>query len=154
MKKNNTSFYRLRQTRQRFLDLIEGLEQEQLEMIPQGFSNNILWNFGHVIATQQLLCYGRSNVAMPIAQEFIDLYRKGTAPNGNLNASELEEMKALAMSSVDQMEKDYEAGIFQTYSEYQTSYGILLKDLEEAIDFVCVHEALHLGYAMAQRKCI
>ncbi|MFT7612776.1 MAG: hypothetical protein ACI9J3_001742, partial [Parvicellaceae bacterium] len=40
------------------------------------------------------------------------------------------------------------------FTEYTTSYNITLKTVEEAIAFSNMHEALHLGYAMAIKKAL
>jgi len=44
---------RLKKTRIFLLDLIKDLTTEQLNEIPKGFNNNIIWNLGHLIASQQ-----------------------------------------------------------------------------------------------------
>ena len=49
-----------RKTRQNVLRLIDGMGPEQLNKIPEGHSNNIIWHVGHILATQQLLTYGLS----------------------------------------------------------------------------------------------
>lgn len=148
------SIERLRQTRQNFLDLVNDHSLDQLNTIPNGYSNNMLWNFGHAIATQQLLIYGRAEVPFTVSEDLIDRYRKGTAPNGVCAQSELDQLKNLAIETVDQMEKDIVEGKFTHYKDYLTSYGIQLDTLEDALEFITVHEALHYGYAMAQRKSL
>jgi uncharacterized damage-inducible protein DinB len=42
--------------RQRILDEISHLSVEQLNKVPTGFNNNIIWNLGHMIAAQQGIC--------------------------------------------------------------------------------------------------
>ena len=37
---------------------------EQLNAVPEGFNNNILWNIAHTMVTHQLLMYKRSGLAM------------------------------------------------------------------------------------------
>lgn len=33
--------------------ILENYSLKQLNMIPKGFSNNLIWNIGHIIVTQQ-----------------------------------------------------------------------------------------------------
>jgi hypothetical protein len=40
-------------SRKKYLELIENYSLEQLNKIPQGFSNNLVWNLGHIIVSQQ-----------------------------------------------------------------------------------------------------
>lgn len=148
------TFSILKQTRSNFLALVEGLSLEQLNRIPDGCSNNIAWNFGHIIVTQQLLCYTVPGFEAKIPQELIDRYRKGTKPEGAIDAAELEQLKQLLTSMLDALVKDYNNGFFTSYKTYMSSYGVELNSIEDAIQFLTVHEGLHLGYAMALRKLV
>ena len=44
----NLHIDKLKKSRKLTLKVIEGLTIEQLNKIPTGFSNNIIWNFCHV----------------------------------------------------------------------------------------------------------
>jgi hypothetical protein len=35
--------------RMQFVHLLNGLTIEQLNKIPEGFNNNLIWNFGHLL---------------------------------------------------------------------------------------------------------
>jgi hypothetical protein len=144
----------LRQTRQNYLSILETLTTEQLLTIPAGFKNNILWNLGHTIVVQNLLTYGRADLAIPLEVELIEKYRKGSHPTKHAADSEVEAIKALLTSSVNQLESDLAAGIFKSFNTYPTSYGLTLNSIEDAINFNNAHEALHLGYVMAMRKLV
>jgi hypothetical protein len=141
-----------RQTRANFLSLMNGLSEEQLNHMPTGFNNNMIWNFVHIIVTQQLLTYGLSKLPLNVDSEHVDAFRKGSKPVRLYTMSEIEAFKNLAVSTLDQFERDVEEGKFQTFKTYPTSFGIELKSLEEAIAFNNVHEALHLGYAMSLKR--
>ena len=54
----------LKLTRQYLLNDIKDLTVEQLNEVPAGFNNNIIWNVAHMLATQQGICYeiGRAHV--------------------------------------------------------------------------------------------
>lgn len=56
------------QTRNNFRSLILSLNNDQINQVPEGFSNNIVWNYGHAICTFLLLTYGKTNqvVAMDV----------------------------------------------------------------------------------------
>ncbi len=41
--------------RQLYLAFLEKYSLEQLNYIPEGFSNNLIWNAGHIVASQQKL---------------------------------------------------------------------------------------------------
>jgi hypothetical protein len=127
----------LKTTRTNFLNLLNEFSLEQINQIPQGFSNNLIWNFGHLVVTQQILCYKLSGNKMYISDEVINKYRKGTKPESDATQEEVEELKKLAFDLIDKFEKDYTENktMFDAYSEYPTSYNYTLKSIEDAINF-------------------
>jgi hypothetical protein len=90
----------LLQTRKNLLSLLEGLSPAQMNHIPPGFNNNLAWNLGHVIVTQQLLCYRMSDLACRVPDAMIETYRKGSRPAGSVSEQEIRELKGLALSTI------------------------------------------------------
>ena len=148
-----TEFNHLLATRNNFIQLIDSLTTEQLNKIPEGYSNNIIWNFAHNIVTQQLLCYKLANHKMYIDNEMVDQFKKGTKPTGLVSEKEIAVFKKMAIELIAKIESDYESEIF-SYNSYTTSYNVTLNSIEDAIKFNTVHEGLHLGYAMAMRRLV
>ena len=144
----------LLQTRKNFIELVDGLSIEELNAVPTGFSNNIIWNFAHTLAAQQLLCYKLSGLPMHLEAGFVDAYKKGSKPQGKVSEVEIKKYKEEALFLINRISSDLEAGIFKTYTPYTTSYGTTISNIEQAIKFVNIHEGLHLGYAMALRKAV
>jgi hypothetical protein len=60
----------LRQPRLKILNILESFSLEQLNMIPAGYNNNIIWNLGHMVAAQQGVCYKRAGVETRISDGF------------------------------------------------------------------------------------
>ena len=137
-----------------YLSFLENYSLEQLNKIPEGFSNNLIWNIGHIIATQQGLVYRLSGLPMYISEEMKTAYQKGSYPTGATTQAEVDEIKDLLISLISKTKKDYADGKFTSYSDYTTSTGFNLKSSEEAMEFNNYHEGIHLGCLMAIRKFI
>lgn len=133
---------------------LDNYSLEQLNKIPEGFSNNLIWNIAHVVVTQQLLVYKFSGLFMLISEELADKYRKGTKPGFDATQADVEEIKTLLSKTIDKTEKDYEEGLFKNYQEYPTSTGFVLKNVEDAMMFNNFHEGIHIGVMMSLRKYI
>ena len=144
----------LRITRNNFLKKIEGLSLEQLNVIPEGLNNSIAWNLGHVIVTQQLLCYRLSGLACKVSDEMIDKYRKGTKPTNVTSAAEIEQLKSLMIETIDLLKEDLEKGIFENYKTYPTSFGTTLTSIEDGVVFNNIHEAMHYGNVIVIEKLV
>ncbi len=62
------------------LKFLEGHTLEQLNKVPEGFSNNLIWNIGHIVVVQQMLVYRLSGLPMMISDAMVAKYMKGTKP--------------------------------------------------------------------------
>jgi hypothetical protein len=141
-------------TRQNVINILNNYSEDELNQIPEGYNNNLIWHLGHVIATQQLLCYGLSDVDLAVSRELVDKYRKGTKPESHVSSEEIELLKSLAISSLDAFSQDLNLGKFSDFRSYSTSYGVSLNSLDEAVKFIVAHDALHFGYVMSMRRHI
>ncbi|MCP2028150.1 hypothetical protein L1276_003318 [Flavobacterium sp. HSC-32F16] len=140
--------------REILLKILDNHSLEQLNRIPSGFSNNIIWNVGHCVAAQQTLVYKLSGLPAMVSEDFILKYRKGTKPEGDVSQEEVDEIKKLLSSTLEKTENDFESGLFVDYHEYTTSLGYTLKNIHGALDFNNYHEGVHTGIAMSLRKLV
>jgi hypothetical protein len=143
-----------RTSRKVLSQFIENFSLEQLNAIPEGFNNNLIWNIAHIVVTQQRLVYKFSGLPLRISDEIFEKYKGGTKPNGAVSQSEVEEIRSLLFETIDQTEADFSNAIFNNYQEYTTSIGLTIASIEEAISFNNYHEALHTGVMMSIRKFI
>lgn len=127
---------------------------EQLNKVPEGFNNNIIWNVAHTIVTQQLLVYKLSGLPSVLSDEMIETYRKGTKTERDVTQAEVDEIKGLLFSTVEKNKEDYNNKIFKNYNEYTVSTKSTLTNVEEAIDFNTFHEGIHLGYILALKRSL
>ena len=91
---------------------------------------------------------------MLVADELVEKYKKGTKPEQDATQEEVDLIKSLLFSTVEQMKSDYAANLFQNFTEYPTSTGFILHSVEEAIQFNTFHEGLHIGILMSIRKFV
>jgi hypothetical protein len=141
-------------SRENFISLLHDCSEEELNRVPNGFTNNLIWNFGHVIVTQQLLCYRLAGLDTYLEEEVIQTYRKGSKPERTIDEGEIRQLKALAINTMMLLQEDMKKGIFRNFREYKSSFGVNLHSFEEAIQLNSTHETLHLGYAKALKKMI
>ena len=147
-----STFKTLTTNRNILLSFLEKYPLQQLNLIPADFNNNIIWNIGHVIVVQQRLVYALSNLPMYISDDLLNKYKPGTKPVSAVTPEEVEELKSLLTSLVDNTKNDLAEGKFQTYNELTTSTGFNLASVEDAMAFNNFHEGLHLGYIQSIRK--
>ena len=141
-------------SRKLYLKLLENYSLEQLNKIPEGFSNNLAWNLGHIIVAQQGLVYRLSGLPTYVSDEMTNTYKNGSKPTGTTSQAEIDELKVLLFSLIEKTKEDYANGKFVTYNEYTTGTGFHLASTMEAMNFNNYHEALHFGFMMNIRKFI
>lgn len=133
---------------------IENFSLKQLNTIPEVFSNNLIWNIGHIIVVQQMLVYKLANLPMMVSDEMVEKFKKGTKPEHNVTQEEVDELKVFLFSTLEKTRQDYSENLFQTYNEFTSMSGFTIKSATDAIAFNNYHEALHTGIMMQIRKFI
>lgn len=149
------TFQVLNNTRGIFNDIIKNSSLADLNKIPKGFNNNIIWNIAHVVVSEQLLVYRLSGLDSMLPDHMINTYRKDTKPHGDVSESEVQDIQSLLFSTIKKTKEDYYNGVFKTYNSYTVSTtGNTLSHVDEALQFVAIHEGLHYGYVLALLKAI
>ena len=124
--------------RTQWLNKIADLSTAQLNHIPTGFNNNLAWQMGHVVVSQQILCYKLAGQKFIVEEELIDLYKNGSKPERDFSAAEIAQMKGYFLSTIDQLEIDLNNKIFDNFTPYTISTypGVTLSAVSDSIDFI------------------
>lgn len=133
---------------------IETLSIEQLNKIPDGFKNNIVWNIAHLVVTQQLLYYKLSGLKCAVSEGMIEKFQNGTAPLLAVSQEEFESITAQFLSLPEMLEQDFNNGVFKNYNEYTLSTQLTLNSIEDGIVFNTYHEGIHLGIILQLLKLV
>jgi len=144
----------LKITRLAILNSLAELSTEQLNQVPAGFNNNVIWNLGHMIAAQQGLFYLRAGFEMTVAQHYYDHYKTGSKPESFVSEQEIAELKQVLISSIDAFDADWTAGKFNNSPIFKNRYGVEINNREETLNFVVFHDGLHFGYIMAMKRLV
>jgi len=148
-------FKYIRRNRELFLQLVDSLSIEQLNKIPDGYNNNIAWNFGHIVVSTQSLCYVRTNVKPGIDITFRSKYQKGSKPESFITQEEINLLKQQLVSTIGLVERDVKDNVFQNITPYSTdTYKHEMTTIEEVLTCTLAHDSMHYGYALAQRKLV
>jgi len=119
------------------------------------FKNNIIWNIGHIVVTEQLLLYRLSGLPTMVSDEMIEKYKVGSKPEKFVIQEEVDEISELLFSTIKKTQEDYKNNKFVNYKEYTVSTtGNTLRNIDDAISFALFHEGMHFGYVLALRKLI
>lgn len=141
-----------RSTRKVLAGFLDEYSVDQLNEIPHGFSNNLIWNIAHIVVVQQMLVYKLSGLRMIVSDEMVEKYKRGTRPDGIVSPDEIAEIRSLLFSTVEKAESDAASGIFENYQQFTSMSGFTIKSAADAMAFNNFHEGTHLGIMMSIRR--
>ncbi|WP_183563196.1 DinB family protein [Mucilaginibacter sp. SP1R1] len=144
----------IKKPRHFILDLVKDLNTEQLNHIPKGFNNNLVWNLAHLISGQQGICYTRSGLSIVVDDKYYTPFRPDTKPERFIDSEEITLIRELFLTSIDQLETDIQNKIFINYPTWLSRYGNNITSFDDAMDFLPFHEGLHCGYIMALKRAV
>lgn len=144
----------LKASRTRLLQLVETVDNNILFKIPKNFNNNIVWQIGHCITSQQRHMYMRSGLPMHISKQFMEMFKIGTSPHTWKSVPDIDEIKHLLLYTVNQLSKDLEAGIFVNYQPFSLPIGVAINNHIQALQAANFHEAEHSGIMFSYLKLL
>ena len=150
----NSVFNILEVNRRLYLKYLNGYSLDQLNNIPNGFNNNLIWNIGHIVVVQQALIYKSSGLEGYITSDMFNTYKPGTKPIKNIQEKEILELKILLLSLIQQTRTDYSRQLFSNLKPRKTSTGFQLNTIEDVMVFNNYHEAMHFGIMKSISKFI
>lgn len=141
--------------RSKMLRLLEELSIEQLNKIPAGLNNNIIWHIGHILVSTEILCYWRTNIDADYVIPLAEKYKNGTKPEAFIAKEEIETIKNNLLSSLQKIEAAYQQNKFQKITPYATqTFGVMMEDIETVFQYCSLHDTLHLGNITIIKKLI
>jgi hypothetical protein len=142
------------QSRKASKKILDYLSIEQINKIPEGFNNNIIWNCGHIIVVQQMLTYGLTDIPMPVSKELLNEFMPGSKPNQFYDQNAVDNIKNLLFSTYEQLTEDIVSGKLMHIKPFMSALKFEITDIESAIAFDQYHEAMHMGIILSLRKLV
>lgn len=153
----NKQIEKIKNFRLFLLKQLDDLTIQQLNEIPAGYSNNIIWNLAHLICAEQSMCYVRAGQPITVADAYFSPYAPGTKPVEFVDEPEIMLIKQLLITTIEELQADYAKGLFATYSPSAMTprvYGVEVNDIEGALDFLLYHEGFHAGYILSLKHLV
>ncbi|MEM6795828.1 MAG: DinB family protein [Acidobacteriota bacterium] len=137
--------------------MTRSMSEEERLTVPEGFNNHVLWHLGHLVVTQQMLCYQLGGLKAGVEPAWVPLFKNGSAPRDWPSDAEIPSYETLLESLHELAAKtrtDYDAGFFADFVGFDTGVGPKVESIENALVFNNFHEGLHFGYVMAMRRVL
>lgn len=141
-------FKQMKFVRYRTLAMLDATTEEIADKIPNGFRNNIRWNFGHIIVIQENIIGGYLGNESTLPVSYHELFNRGTSPE-DWKDKRLPTLSELRNELEQQYERMVEicTGKTKLEGENPIIFGpeYQFTTLGEGISFANFHEAVHQG---------
>jgi hypothetical protein len=119
---------------------IDGMSDEQLSAVPEGMSNNILWNLGHL--------------AHSLPEAFPDQFKGGSSPSTWEEAPSVSEVVESFKKLTPRVTDDLLAGKFDSYEAFDLMPGFTMGSIEQVLGFHLMHTGMHMHAIGAIKKAL
>jgi len=151
---NKTLYKSVRVSRGYLLQVIDGLTDEQMLEVPEGAVNNVLWNLGHIVNAHDRFTYGACEVESDVPESYTDLFTGGTSPSDWQSPPSIEEVMGHIKEATEKTYADYAAGKFDNYNAFELTPVLKIKNIDDALQFNCLHEGVHIGIILSLKRLI
>lgn len=142
------------QNRKVFRSFLSAVTPENVNKIPDGFNNNIIWNCAHVITVQQFFIYTWCGKTMVADQDIFAEFSIGTKPVKYYDENFILFIKDELLRTSLRMEEDLRKEDFVPKKPFVTSIKTELTNVEELLSFINFHEGIHIGAAISLMKFV
>lgn len=144
-------FSLIEQNRNQTLNVVSQVTEQQADVIPVGFNNNIRWHLGHILTIHERLAFRLIGEPLDLPDELMNLFLNGTRPaDWTISPPDLQTL-------IQRLEEQPERIRTRLQGRLQDELTFPFKEfnrLAEVLVFSIGHEATHNGFMMALKKLL
>ncbi|PFG12573.1 DinB family protein [Bacillus sp. es.036] len=132
--------------RYRTIQALDAVTKEQADCLPEGFTNTVRWNLGHILVTAEFALDRFTDMEKSLPGNYTPLFKAGTRPEQWAESPpSLAEIKYYLLEQINRI-KELE-GKLRDPLQHEFSIGsyLELETIGELLLFLMNHENLHLG---------
>ena len=138
-------FKQIEFVRQVTIKAAEGLSEQLLDSIPEGFNNNVRWNLGHIYLVQEKFAFHFSGEPTQIPDHFEALFAKGTKPaDWDVEPPTIEALLELLAEQPKRIKQALQHRVDEPVkAPFTTGSGLTLHTIGEFLNYTLYHEGMH-----------
>ena len=136
------------------LSALNSASEEAADIIPNGFHNNIRWNMGHILVTQDFFMYGPSCPHLPAS--YPALFAPGTKPaNWEGDIPSLATLAAQLEEQKTRIQEEFAGRLDEKLPQpFQLGKKGTMNTVGELLTFSLFHEGMHMNTFSLLNKVI
>ncbi|MFP3918079.1 DinB family protein [Lysinibacillus telephonicus] len=144
-------FQQLESYRGNIINVLENITEEQSEIVPKGFNNNIRWNMGHILLDQYLWIEALTKEKSEVPEQFNYWFGFGTSPaNFNADTPSFHELKELLKIQPAKIREAYSNRLEEEFPTVEMG----MYTIEQVLIRTIFHEGMHLQAILDIKKFI
>lgn len=136
------------------LETVGQLTHEQWLREPDAFSNNVLWNAGHILVVQAHMVYVHNGKESPLPPDYERWFGSGTTPGTWERVPDVDEVMTQLKSFNQTIFADNSKGRFRKVKPLDFAGSVRLASLDDILTQATIHESIHLGIIMSIEKLV
>lgn len=138
--------------RKDLLEAVEDVSEEEAELIPKGFRNNIRWNLGHTYLDQYLWIIAVTREKDETMEKFNQWFGFGTTPaDFTEETPTFQELKGLLENQINEIKKRYSHRLEEAHPPTSMEH---YTTIEQVLVRTAFHEGMHVQAINDIKKCL
>src|SRR5699024_8718461 len=143
--------------RESSIELLDSVaSEEQADVIPDGHSNSLRWNLGHILVAQEgVMYYFGINQTGDISTKIQESFEPGTSPEDwSASPLTLSEIRGLLLEQKERIRKTFSGRLGEPAANVFEIRDKRLKIIGDLFIFTIWHEGLHQGVINGMKRAI
>lgn len=126
------------------LQVVQDVSEQEADIIPDGFNNNIRWNLGHVYLVQEMLAFSTAGEEAKLPEGFKTWFSMGTKPGDWEQAPPtLPELCQLLTEQTESIAETFAGRLDEASVHPKNIRNLSLQTIGEFLSFSIYHEGTH-----------
>lgn len=138
-------FHQIAFVRNQTVRAVQGLTEDALDRVPEGFNNNIRWNLGHIYQSQERFAFQFAGEPTELPDAFPRLFARGTKPaDWNEEPPSGDMLLAMMARQPERIRQTLAGRLHEKAKEpFTTSTGLTLDTVGAFLTYTLYHEGMH-----------
>ncbi|MGG3283290.1 DinB family protein [Paenibacillus solani] len=134
---------------------VENVTEQEADIIPEGFTNSIRWNIGHIYTVHEQFAFATAGEQPHLPEGFKEWFATGTKPaDWTTQPPALSELLELLRGQTARIRETFANRLNQSSAHPLTIGPLTFQTVGEFLSFSMYHEGMHTQTIKAYKKLI
>ncbi|WP_144549582.1 DinB family protein [Bacillus sp. X1(2014)] len=137
------------------LKVVQGITEENADIIPSGYSNSLRWQLGHIYVSVEGIVFHFANETPNLPEGYMELFNTGTNPTDwKTIPPTIEEILPLLSEQVKRVKETFSGRLDEKIAQPLPIGPLKLETIGELLSFASFHESEHIGIIKSLKNAL